>query len=163
MEQQGRVSHEGVVVGLIGATAVAVWFFFADLIAGHPLFTPYGLGSVLQGFFGVETPASIPATIFMYTVFHYLAFILVGIVFAAIFNAAEQEPSILVGFIILFVALELACFGLTLLVQESSALRQIAWYQIGAANLVASLAMGWYLVRQHRQVLSRAAAALSGI
>lgn len=163
MEQQGRVRHEGFVVGLIGATAVAVWFFFADLIAGHPLFTPYGLGSVLQGFFGVVTPASIPATIFMYTVFHYLAFILVGTIFAAIFNAAEREPSILVGFIILFVALELACFGLTLLVQESSALRQIAWYQIGAANLVASLAMGWYLVRQHRHVLSRAAAALSGI
>ncbi len=163
MEQQGHVRREGVVVGLIGATAVAVWFFIADLIAGHPLFTPYGLGSVLQGFFGVETPASIPATIFMYTIFHYVSFILVGLIAAAIFNAAEREPSILIGFVMLFVALELACFGLTLLVQESSALRQIAWYQIGAANLVASLAMGTYLVRQHRRVIDRAAMSLSGI
>jgi hypothetical protein len=161
--EQGRVSREGVTVGIIGATAVVVWFFIADFVAGHPLFTPYALGSVLQGFFGVETPASIPATIFMYSIFHYLSFIGVGIIFSAIFNAAEREPSILAGFIILFVALELVCFGLTVLVQESSGLRQIAWYQIGAANLVASVAMGTYLVRRHRQVLHRAAVSLSGI
>ncbi|MEP7384514.1 MAG: hypothetical protein ABI910_22765 [Gemmatimonadota bacterium] len=163
MKQQGRVRHEGVVVGLIGATAVAVWFFIIDLVAGHPFFTPYGLGSMLQGFFGVQTPASIPATILMYTIFHYLAFILVGLIFAAIFNAAEREPSIMVGFIILFVALELGFFGLTVLVRESSALRQIAWYQIGAANLVASIAMGTYLVRQHRRVMKGVAMSLSGI
>lgn len=161
--EQGRIRREGTIVGIIGATAVVVWFFFADLIAGHVLFTPYALGSVLQGFFGVQTPASIPATILMYTIFHYLAFIGVGMIFAAIFNAAEREPSVLAGFIILFVGLEIICLGLTVMVEESSALRQIAWYQIGAANLVASLAMGTYLVRRHRQVMSRVAMALGGI
>lgn len=161
--EQGRVRREGIVVGLIGATAVVVWFTVADFVAGHPLFTPYALGSVLQGFFGVGTPASIPATILMYTIFHYLAFIGVGTLFSAIFNAAEREPSILAGFAILFVALELGCLGLTVMVQESSALRQIAWYQIGAANLVASVAMGTYLVRRHRTVLQRVALSLSGI
>jgi hypothetical protein len=161
--EQGHVRREGTIVGIIGATAVAIWFFVVDMIAGHMLFTPYALGSVLQGFFGVQTPASIPATIMMYTIFHYLAFIGVGIVAAAIFNAAEREPSILAGFVILFVALEIVCIGLTVLVQESSALRQIAWYQIGAANLVASVAMGTYLIRRHPQVISRAGVALSGI
>lgn len=161
--EQGRIRREGITVGIIGATAVAIWFFVVDLIAGHLLFTPYALGSVLQGFFGVQTPASIPATILMYTIFHYLSFIGVGMIFAAIFNAAEREPSVLAGFIILFVGLEIICLGLTVMVQESSALRQIAWYQIGAANLVASLAMGYYLVRQHRQVIARAGMALGGI
>ncbi|HPV77094.1 MAG TPA: hypothetical protein PLX31_19485 [Gemmatimonadaceae bacterium] len=161
--EQGRVRREGIVVGMLGATAVVVWFFIADVIAGHLLFTPYALGSVLQGFFGVETPASIPATILMYTIFHYLSFIAVGLIFSAIFNAAEREPSILAGFAILFVALEIGCLGLTVMVQESSALRQIAWYQIGAANLVASVAMGTYLVRRHRHVISRVALSLSGV
>lgn len=160
---KGRVRQEGIVVGVIGATAVAAWFFVADIIAGHPLFTPYGLGSMLQGFFGVETPMSVPATIMMYTVFHYLAFIGVGLIFSAIFNAAEREPSILTGFIILFVALELLCLGLTVLVSESSALRQIAWYQIGAANLVASVSMGWYLISRHRRVLDRVAMSMRGM
>lgn len=161
--EQGRTRREGVVVGLIGASAVAVWFFVADLIAGRPMYTPYSLGSVLQGFFGATAPASQPLTILMYTVFHYLSFIGVGFVFSAIFNAAEEEPSILAGFAILFVALELACVGLTVLVQESSALRSIAWYQIGAANLVASISMGTYLVRRHRGVLRRVALSLGGI
>jgi len=161
--EHGRVRHEGIVVGLIGATAVAIWFFIADFIAGHVLFTPYALGSVLQGFFGVETPASIPATILMYTLFHYVAFVGVGLIFAAIFNAAEAEPSIMAGFIILFVALEIVCLGLTVMVQESSALRQIAWYQIGAANLVASVAMGSYLVSRHRNVFKRVALSMRGI
>ncbi len=161
--EQGRIRREGTIVGIIGATAVVIWFFVVDLIAGHMLFTPYALGSVLQGFFGVQTPASIPATILMYTIFHYLAFIGVGMIFAAIFNAAEREPSVLAGFIILFVGLEIICLGLTVMVQESSALRQIAWYQIGAANLVASVAMGTYLVRRHRHVIARAGMALGGI
>jgi len=161
--EQGGIRREGTMVGVIGATAVVVWFFVADFIAGHPLFTPYALGSVFQGFFGVSTPASIPATILMYTVFHYLSFIGVGIVFSAVFHGAEREPGLLAGFVMLFVGLEIICLGLTVMVQESSALRQIAWYQIGAANLVASLAMGTYLVRRHRQVLHRVAMALSGI
>jgi len=148
---------------VLGATAVAVWFFMADLVAGQPLYTPFALGSVLQGFFGATAPASMPLTIFLYTVFHYVAFVGVGIVVAAIFNAAEHEPSILVGFAILFVALELAWLGLTVLVQESSSLRSIAWYQIGAANLVASVVMGTYLVRRHRQVIHRVALSLNGI
>lgn len=161
--EKGRIRREGVEVGIIGATAVAIWFFIADVIAGHPLFTPYALGSVFQGFFGVQTPASIPATIMMYTIFHYLAFIGVGIIFAAIFNAADREPSILAGFVILFVALEVVCIGLTLVVQETSGLRQIAWYQIGAANLVASVAMGTYLVRRHRHAVRQLAVTLGGI
>jgi hypothetical protein len=99
----------------------------------------------------------------MYTVFHVLAFIVVGIVVAGIFRAAEREPSILVGFLILFVALELGFFGLTVLMMEGSSIGQIAWYQIGAANLVASVAMGVYLYRRHRSTVDRARLSLRGI
>ncbi|MCC6927822.1 MAG: hypothetical protein IT359_02415 [Gemmatimonadaceae bacterium] len=161
--EQGSIRSEGTMVGLIGATAVVAWFTVVDFLAGHPFFTPYALGSVLQGFFGVTTPASIPATILMYTIFHYLAFIGVGIVFAAIFSAAHREPGILAGFVILFVALETVSLGLTVMVEESSALRQIAWYQIGAANLVASVAMGGYLIRRHRHVMRRVGMSIGGI
>ena len=161
--EQGRISREGIEVGVLGATAVAVWFFVADLVAGHPFYTPFSLGSVLQGFFGATAPASMPLTIMMYTIFHYAAFIGVGLVVAAIFNAAEREPAVLAGFLILFVGLEIICLGLTLVVEESSALRNIAWYQIAAANLVASISMGTYLFRRHRSIANKLALSLRGI
>ena len=161
--ERGRTRREGIVVGLLGATAVAVWFFIVDLIAGHPFYTPFALGSVLQGFFGATEPASMPLTILMYTIFHYLAFIGVGIIFAAIFNAAEREPAVLAAFLILFVGLEIVSLGLTLVVEETSALRSIAWYQIAAANLVASVTMGAYLFSRHRGVIRKLGVSLRGI
>ncbi|MEO7963113.1 MAG: hypothetical protein ABIT38_04295, partial [Gemmatimonadaceae bacterium] len=159
----GRTRREGIEVGVLGATAVAAWFFVVDLLAGHPFFTPFSLGSALQGFFGASAPASMPLTILGYTIFHYIAFIAVGIIFAAIFNAAEREPAVLFGFLILFLGLEMMSLGLTLVLEQSSALRNIAWYQIAAANLVASITMGTYLFRRHRSAIHKAALSLRGI
>jgi len=41
------VLYEGILVGLAGAAAVAVWFLLLDLVAGAPLRTPALLGEVL--------------------------------------------------------------------------------------------------------------------
>lgn len=161
--EKGRTRREGIEVGLLGATAVAVWFFFVDLIAGHPFYTPFTLGSMLQGFFGASGPASMPLTILLYTIFHYLAFIVLGLIVAAMFNAAEREPAVFFAFLILFVGLEIIWLGVTLMVEESSVLRNIAWYQIAAANLVASITMGIYLFRRHRGVIRKAGLSMRGI
>ena len=161
MEERSAM-REGAEVGLIGASAVAIWFFVVDLIAGRPLYTPNALGTALQSFFGAA-PASTPLTVLLYTVFHVLAFIVVGIVIAGIFRAADREPSILAVFLILFVALELGFFWMTVLIMEGSSIGEIAWYQIGAANLVASIAMGVYLYRRHRATVDRARLSLGGI
>src|SRR5262249_56725415 len=42
-----RVAHEGLVAGLAGAVAVAVWFLLYDLAAGGALRTPALLGAAL--------------------------------------------------------------------------------------------------------------------
>ncbi len=39
--------REGLVAGLLGAGAVAVWFLLIDAITGRPLYTPAVLGSVV--------------------------------------------------------------------------------------------------------------------
>jgi hypothetical protein len=162
MEERSAM-REGAEVGLIGASAVAIWFFVVDLIGGRPLYTPNALGTALQSFFGATSPTSMPLTVLMYTIFHVFAFIVVGIIIAGIFRAADREPSILAGFLILFVALELGFFWLTVLIMEGSSIGDIAWYQIGAANLVASIAMGVYLYRRHRATVDRARLSLGGI
>ena len=44
--------REGIIAGFIGATVIAVWFFFIDIIVGEPLFTPTTLGRGLLSIFG---------------------------------------------------------------------------------------------------------------
>lgn len=41
------VTREGARAGVVGALAVAAWFFLVDLIAGQPLATPEALGAAL--------------------------------------------------------------------------------------------------------------------
>ena len=46
------VIREGILTGIIGATAVAVWFLIVDTINGHPLYTPRALGAAVFGVLG---------------------------------------------------------------------------------------------------------------
>jgi putative oxidoreductase len=144
------VLREGFIAGIIGATCVAVWFFIVDLIAGQPLFTPNTLGHALLTVLS-PTPmwASGPATVIAYTVFHYLAFIGVGILAAVVAGWAGQEPAILIGFVILAVAFEVGFYGLVAVLQLVTPLGALAWYQVMIGNLIAAAAMGVYLWRVH--------------
>ena len=55
---QHSIVREGLIAGILGATAVAVWFFVVDLISGRPLFTPRVLGEGLLSVFGRGTEAT---------------------------------------------------------------------------------------------------------
>ena len=150
-----RVIREGVVAGLIGATVVAVWFFIIDLIAGHPLFTPQALGQALMTALpGPSRGEGALQVIMLYTVFHYAAFFVLGMIAVGIIHASEREPSVLAGFLILFVAFEVGFYLFIMLIQRSL-LGNIAWYQIGVANVLAAVFMGRYLVRAHPEVVGR--------
>jgi putative oxidoreductase len=144
------VLRKGIIAGLIGATAVAVWFFIVDLIAGQPLFTPTTLGHALLTVLK-PTPAYAPpaAIIIAYTVFHYLAFIGIGIVAAVVVGWAGAEPAVLLGFVILAVAFEVGFYGLVAVLQLVTPLGALAWYQVMIGNLIAAVAMGTYLWRVH--------------
>ncbi|HJR40871.1 MAG TPA: DoxX family protein [Gemmatimonadaceae bacterium] len=140
--------REGAIAGILGATAIAVWFLFVDLISGRPLYTPTTLGRALFAVLGpVPEGESQFLHILAYTIFHYAAFIVVGILAAAIVRAAAREPSVLLGFVILFVAFEIGFHALVALLQETTDLGALAWYNIMAGNLIAAAIMGTYLYR----------------
>jgi hypothetical protein len=89
-----RILREGFIAGCIGAATVAVWFLLIDSINGKPFFTPAMLGSVLVG--GSLDPAAVviePARIFGYTMIHVSAFVLVGVIAAALAAEVEYAPS----------------------------------------------------------------------
>src|SRR3954454_5199867 len=154
------IVREGVISGFLGATAVAVWFFVVDLIAGHALYTPSVLGEGLLSVFG-RSPESQAVNIIAYTIFHYAAFTLVGIIAVILVHAGERTASVLAGSMILFVAIELGFYGLVALLQETT-LGDLAWYQILAGNVLAAIVMGTYLLRSHPALRSGIVSALDG-
>jgi hypothetical protein len=143
------VVREGIVAGLIGAAVVALWFFVFDLMRGRPFITPTLLGSMV--FFGVKTPVGLePALgpILGYTVLHGLAFIAFGIVAATMMAMSEREPTLFIGFVILFACFEVFFFGL-LSVLGRAAQAALVWWSVLIGNLLASMAMIWYFFRRY--------------
>lgn len=144
-----RIVREGFIAGLIGASAVAAWFFVVDLVAGRPFFTPAMLGDAL--FWGVRDPANVKIafpTIVGYSMFHVLAFVFVGMVTAVLAFAVEKFPPTLFIVVVAFAVFE---FGFYLLVATLARplLGALAWWSVAIGNAIAALGMGYYLWRAH--------------
>ncbi|MHB1222764.1 MAG: hypothetical protein ACYC2G_01765 [Gemmatimonadaceae bacterium] len=159
--REHNVFREGFIAGVIGATSVALWFLFVDLVAAHPFYTPEVLGRSLLSVLGPDRGDSTIMVVTIYTIFHYAAFVVSGMIAVTIIHAGRQQSAVLAGALILFVAFEIGFYGLTAMLSES-ALGSLAWYQIGAANLIATILMGAYLWRIHPSLGRRLDFALGG-
>ena len=157
-----RTLREGLTAGLLGATAVAIWFLILDTAAGRPFHTPQMLGSSLATFFGAPGTGNPIPLVLGYTLVHFAAFIIVGLIASAVVNSAEGEPSLLIGFAILFVAFEVAWYGWSAILSRSDRFGNLAWYAVLIGNLVAAASMGVYLWRAHPTLARRFNAALAG-
>jgi uncharacterized membrane protein YphA (DoxX/SURF4 family) len=145
--------HDGIIAGLIGAAVIAVWFLIVDSVNGQPFRTPIALGHGLLDVFGPDDATDSAVTfVLAYTIFHFGAFMFVGLLAALIVHLAKQEPSILLGFVVLFVATEIGFYGFTGLLHEASSLKVLAWYQVMLGNLLAASAMGYYFWHTHREL-----------
>lgn len=154
--------REGVFAGFLGATVIAVWFFIIDAINGQLLFTPDLLGAGLLGIFGVPSALDTQFMhIALYTVFHYAAFALVGILVAVVIHQAERTPGILAGFLVGFVVVEMGFYMLSALLSESP-LGRLAWWQVLVGNMLAAAAAGWYLWKRHPKLGGEFRDALEG-
>jgi hypothetical protein len=148
------IVREGIVTGLLGAVAVAMWFLVIDAVNGRLLFTPAALGSAV--FLGARSADAVqitPAVIGGYTLLHFAAFMLTGLVAAGIVAAAEEyTEAVLLGGVLLFVTLESFSIGILTIVAEWL-VDALSWWNIGVANLVAALVMGGYLMKRHPGLL----------
>lgn len=157
------VLREGIVAGSLGAASVAVWFFLIDLIVSYPFATPYTLGRALFGRLGqpVSSAAEMPLVL-GYTIFHFAAFIAVGILVALIVRRAETEPTLLAGALILFVVFEVAFHGLLSAFGSIPVLGTLAWYNVAIGNLIAAVVMGTYIWKRHPELKHELSVALGG-
>ena len=149
-----NVLSQGLKAGLIGAAAVALWFLALDAIRGQMLFTPAALGSAL--FLGATRAEEVEITfgiVALYTVLHVAAFLALGVLVAALIRAAEREPPLLLGAVLLFVTLEAGIIGL-IAIAAAWLLDVHAWWSFGVANILAAVGMGAYLWRASPQMRS---------
>lgn len=140
---------EGCFVGALGASTVAAWFLVVDLVAGQPFHTPGVMGAALFGSAPPLPNQLEPLPLIGYTLFHYAAFVAVGLLAAWSTHLAESKPVMLALFPVLFVTFEAGFLGLVALLHETQLLGDLTWYQIGAGNLLASAVMGGTLLWMH--------------
>ncbi len=102
-----KIARDGIVAGVLGATAVAVWFLGVDLLYSRAFATPIALGRGLLRVFGPPGMEGDMTFLAAYTIFHYVAFIAAGFLVSVIVHWAQTQPSVLAGAMMLFVAFEI--------------------------------------------------------
>jgi hypothetical protein len=153
--------REGVTAGALAATGVALWFFVVDLLAGTPLFTPIQLGTALATALGLHSVAqSAIAAVIGYTLFHYAAFVAMGLAAAAVTHLARQEPHVLAGALLTFVVAEVGFYSLVALLRETTLTGTLTWQQIAAGNLIGCYLLGARIWRAHPELRREFADAL---
>ena len=159
---RSTIVRDGVIAGVLGATAVALWFLAIDSIYSVPLATPAALGRGLLRVLGPQGGEGRLVFVAAYTLFHYAAFIVVGLIVAAIVDFAQQNPSVLAGAMMLFVAFEIGFYGLSAALKESPLFGALGWAAVDTGNLVAALVMGVYMWRRHPELRAELGVALGG-
>jgi len=155
--------REGILAGVLSATAIAIWILIVDTVERHPFFTPDVLGTGLLRFLGAPHMSDTMALhVTIYTIFHYVAFAIIGIIVAWVVHQARRTPAILAGFLILFVIVEGGFYGLAAMLSVTTALGGIAWFQIMIANLLASIVMFGFMWMRHPEIKGQFAEALDG-
>ena len=147
-----RISHstirEGIIAGAVGATGVALWFLVVDLIAAHAFYTPERLGAALAATVGLHD-LGLPVLVTGYTVFHYVAFAVIGIVVTAIVHRARSQPVILAAAFLAFIVTEVGFYAFIALLHATELLGSLTWPLIAIGNLIGALLMGYLLWRRH--------------
>ena len=140
-----EVVGDGVFAGLIGASAVALWFLVVDAALREPLFTPSLVASaVLRGTPATPEHAVDLTMVAAFTALHSLAFIVFGIVASWGVDQFERTPDLPLIAIATFIALEGGFVTATKLVVPDVA-EVIGHGFIVAGNVFAAVGMGVYL------------------
>jgi hypothetical protein len=140
-----EIVGDGVFAGLIGASAVALWFLIVDAALREPLFTPSLVASaVLKGVPATADHAIELSMVAAFSALHSLAFIAFGVAASWLVDQFQHTPDLPLITIGLFLALEGGFVIATKLFVPDVA-EVIGHGFIVAGNVFAALGMGLYL------------------
>jgi len=146
------VFSEGLDAGLIGGTAVAVWYLVRDLIAGHPLRTPSVLGELfLYGNPQPDTQGMVFGAVVVYTALHFVLFVLLAMVVALMVRLSAESSLARFGMLMLFVVFELFFYVAVNLMSAGVGALFPLWTVL-AANLFAAISMAFYFRYRYPEI-----------
>lgn len=150
-ERSHSTLREGIVVGLIGAAVVALYYGVIDLAGGRRLYTPVLIARVL---FGVSPgEAASFGMIALVTLIHVSIFALMGIGLTGLIHLATRNPVWRMGALIGFVVTAGFIAGLAYALGPASGERFPEWEVIGG-GILGVAAMVIYLRRNHAGLLN---------
>jgi hypothetical protein len=141
---------ESLYVGLLGGSAVAVFFLAVDLLDGRPLFTPSLLGSVM--FQGATAQAVVTVqlgAVFYFSLVHMAAFTVLGGAMSLLVHEVElhsKHPIIVL--LVLFACIETTFFVVAPMVMPG-VIATLGMIRVAAANLLAAGTMALFFVLVH--------------
>jgi hypothetical protein len=148
----GDLVYDAVFIGGIGGGLVMIFFLVYDMMArGQALFTPSLMGSVLFDRASATAVDSVNmVAVAKYSAFHLVAFSLLGFGIAYLTHQAEirsKHPIFVIT--VVFAILEIA-FWLGASVAIPGVLDRLGVLPVAAANLIAAVGVGLFLVSTHR-------------
>ena len=147
--REHHVVREGLITGILGAGAVALWFLIIDSLSGRPFFTPAALGAAfIQGFTSVSDVQVSFMNVAGYTLLHFVVFIFIGMLAARVSADAERDPPVILALILVFVVLEAGSLG-AIAAMAAWLFETIPWWNFLVANVIAAVVMGAYLWNRH--------------
>jgi hypothetical protein len=154
MSMTNRIVREGLVVGLIGFAAVALFYGAFDFLAARGfLFTVNLLGQA--AFFGLRDP-SVLATPFpidltavvLYTILHLVVALAIGLVVAWLVDHLEGPPAqVRLAVLVIVAGFFVTIFGIGMV--SSSIKMLLPWWSVVLANALAVVVAGAYLLGRH--------------
>lgn len=156
---RATVWWQGLVAGLLGYAAVALFFGVVSLFAGDSFFhTAAVLGHGLLGTDpGLTTELVRPGPVFAYNGVHLLLFLAFGCVASWLLEEVERHPRF--WYVVFFAFLAGFFYDVALMTLFTLPLpaEELSWVTVLVANLLAGLTMGFYLVRGHPELPERLA------
>ena len=148
-DNRHSVLGEGTDVGIIGGLVVAVWFLILDAIEGHPFQTPSLLGQiVLLGERNPDTTHLAFDGILLYTAFHFIVFILLGMLVVWLVHWGTDNPVVRYALLPLFLVFEVLFYGVLQVFSERTQ-ELFPFWRVITANTLAAISMAIYLWRRH--------------
>ena len=147
--------YDAIFIGGIGGGLVALFFLVFDMVTGRQaLFTPSLMGRVLFDRVSAGTVESVSlAAVAKFSALHLAAFGLLGFGISYLTHQAElraRHPILVIALV--FATLEVA-FWVGASVAIPGVLDRLGLVPVAAANLVAAVGVGLFLVTTHRRDL----------
>jgi hypothetical protein len=133
MRIDGKITR-GVVAGLAGGAALALWFLAVDAVAGEPFATPRFVARTLAGLDG----GTGVATLAVYTILHFAVFAAVGVAAAWLFDAAAVPASFMLGLVLGFLLFDFVFYA-GLVMSGTNITAALGWPEVLVGNLIAGL------------------------